>query len=68
MKASNKHDVTHKNVKCDGCSLKPIVGIRYKCSVCPEFNYCEICEATKEHAHTFLKVKTNEVIAVNKKL
>ncbi len=24
---------TH-NVACDGCGLHPIIGIRYKCSVC----------------------------------
>jgi len=47
----------HSYVTCDGCGVKPIVGVRYKCSVCDDFDYCEVCEATKEHAHEFLKIK-----------
>ncbi len=34
---------TH-NVACDGCGVHPIIGIRYKCSVCENFDYCEMCE------------------------
>lgn len=36
--------VTHPNVACDGCSISPITGVRYKCSVCNNFDYCELCE------------------------
>jgi hypothetical protein len=25
---------------CDGCGVEDIEGIRYKCSVCPDFDYC----------------------------
>eukprot|EP00455_Lapot_gusevi_P028760 TRINITY_DN307_c0_g1_i2.p1 TRINITY_DN307_c0_g1~~TRINITY_DN307_c0_g1_i2.p1 ORF type:complete len:225 (+),score=39.42 TRINITY_DN307_c0_g1_i2:48-677(+) len=28
-------DVRHDNVACDGCGMTPIIGVRYKCSVCP---------------------------------
>lgn len=31
---------THNRVACDGCSVDPIVGIRYKCSVCKDFDFC----------------------------
>jgi len=34
------------------------VGIRYKCSVCPDYDLCETCEATSDHPHPFLKIKT----------
>lgn len=27
-------------VKCNGCGVEPIVGIRYKCTKCPGFNLC----------------------------
>lgn len=52
--------VTHRRISCDGCSQYPIVGIRYKCSVCPDFDYCEICEANIEHPHPFIKIKKSE--------
>jgi len=47
----------HVNVICNGCGTAPLVGIRYKCDSCYHFNFCEICEATKEHSHPFLKIK-----------
>jgi hypothetical protein len=50
--------VIHKYVNCDGCNSKGIVGIRYKCSVCADFDFCESCEATIAHPHPFLKIKT----------
>jgi len=48
---------SHPSVKCDGCGMLPIIGSRYHCSVCDDFDYCEVCEASKEHAHPFLKMK-----------
>lgn len=50
--------VIHNRVNCDGCGQKGIVGIRYKCAVCPDFDFCSKCEATIEHDHPFLKIKT----------
>ena len=49
--------VVHHRVQCDGCDTSPIVGVRYKCSVCPDFDFCENCEASKEHAHPFIKLR-----------
>jgi len=54
-KASNLSE--HKHVICDGCKANPIIGVRYKCSVCEDFDYCENCEQTVEHPHPFLKIK-----------
>lgn len=50
--------VIHKFITCDGCGKKPIIGARYKCAVCADFDFCEECEATVEHPHPFLKIKT----------
>jgi hypothetical protein len=50
--------VVHARIECDGCGEGPIVGIRYKCSVCPDFDYCERCEARIEHPHPFIKLRT----------
>jgi hypothetical protein len=35
--------VVHEHVNCDGCGQKGIVGIRYKCAVCSDFDFCERC-------------------------
>ena len=48
----------HFGVKCDQCGVIPIIGCRYKCSVCPNFDYCEECEKkyATEHNHAFFKI------------
>jgi hypothetical protein len=58
--------VIHQRFYCDGCDVTPIVGVRYKCSVCPDFDFCEACEVTKEHPHPFLKIKTPIMCARNR--
>ncbi|CAG9313571.1 unnamed protein product [Blepharisma stoltei] len=54
----NEGPAIHNRITCDGCQTTPIQGIRYKCSVCPDFDFCEKCEATAAHPHPFLKLKT----------
>lgn len=49
--------VVHTDVQCDGCNIVPIRGIRYKCAVCKDFDYCEKCEASLGHDHPFLKIR-----------
>ncbi|XP_030044472.1 sequestosome-1-like isoform X1 [Microcaecilia unicolor] len=44
-------NVVHPNVICDGCE-GPVVGNRFKCAVCPDYDLCSTCEAKgihKEH-------------------
>ena len=50
--------IVHFGVKCDQCGKYPIIGCRYKCSVCPNFDYCEDCEKkySKTHNHPFYKI------------
>lgn len=38
-------EVVHEGVVCDGCEMTPIVGIRFKCHECPDFDLCASCEA-----------------------
>ena len=56
----NKKDepIVHRNIICDGCGMHPLVGVRYKCSVCRNFDYCEKCEEKfkNEHQHPFIKI------------
>lgn len=48
--------IEHKSVACDGCGVSPIIGIRYKCCICKNFDFCEICEERLNHAHPFIKL------------
>ena len=55
--AVKKYTELHDAI-CDGCSQR-IVGIRYKCSVCEDFDLCEECEdkTTHDATHNFLRIK-----------
>lgn len=52
--------VVHERVQCDGCGMNPIVGIRYKCSVKKDFDFCATCEERKDHEYAFLKITKPE--------
>lgn len=43
-------DQVHPLVTCDGCEGK-VVGSRFKCSVCPDYDLCCTCERKGLHAH-----------------
>ena len=48
----------HAGITCDGCGAVNIVGFRYQCTVCPNFDLCESCEGRGIHdvTHTRLKI------------
>lgn len=50
----------HKNIACNECKVFPIVGYRYRCLECPDYNLCEQCEKTVEHEHNFIKYVSEE--------
>jgi len=60
-KKSYVRKVVHYGVSCSGCGVIPIVGTRYKCSVCPCFDFCEDCEDSRKHMHNFIKMKERDV-------
>jgi ubiquitin-protein ligase len=45
-------------VACNHCGSPSIVGVRYKCCQCENFNLCELCEPKATHLpmHLFLKI------------
>lgn len=49
----------HENVVCDGCQ-GPVVGIRFKCTVCHDYDLCESCElkgaSVHDPTHPLLKI------------
>ncbi|KAJ2089914.1 hypothetical protein IW138_003044 [Coemansia sp. RSA 986] len=49
----------HVSVCCDACN-KLIVGVRFKCGNCLDYDLCEKCEADSEHNsdHLLIKIRT----------
>jgi hypothetical protein len=48
----------HSHVECDHCGICPIIGTRYKCAECNDYDLCEACEQKGIHDHHyFLKMK-----------
>ncbi|XP_062250237.1 sequestosome-1 isoform X2 [Platichthys flesus] len=46
----------HPNVTCDGCE-GPVMGTRFKCSVCPNYDLCSTCQAKGTHTeHALLPI------------
>ena len=58
-KVDKSNQLSIHNVICRGCSAFPIRGVRYKCTVCNSFDYCEECEMKHAimHKHPFYKVR-----------
>ena len=56
---SNINSKIHYNISCNSCDMNPIIGIRYKCKICNNFNYCEKCMEIKikSHIHEFTKIE-----------
>ena len=52
----NTAAMVHKGFRCNGCKI-PIVGFRFHCIDCPNFDFCERCENTQPHPHAFIKVR-----------
>jgi len=45
----------HYGVTCDGCEMNPIIGNRYKCVVCDDYDLCESCHAAGKYPCAALK-------------
>ena len=52
--------IKHENIFCDHCD-NDIVGIRWKCILCDDYDLCEKCEQINDvhiNGHNFIKIKT----------
>lgn len=45
--------------KCDGCGMDPIVGRRFKCMTCSNFDLCESCDNMCIHNHPMVRLMSN---------
>ena len=52
--------MVHEGVTCSKCRTTPIFGIRYQCSVQPNTNYCEDCEAKVNNYVKYPLVKVRD--------
>ncbi|XP_022903103.2 E3 ubiquitin-protein ligase MIB2 [Onthophagus taurus] len=59
--------VKHPNIVCDGCKGQGIAGMRYKCSVCYDFDLCYICYHSDKHdiAHSFKRFDFTQSLGVD---
>ena len=56
--------IVHRDIRCDGCGLDPLVGYRFMCTICDDYNLCENCEEEKgiKHNHPFIKVSYPSIL------
>merc|ERR1712226_1190185 len=58
---SSKESQIHSGVVCDACEKTPIVGHRYKCVVCDDFDLCGSCEAAGRHpGHNMIRISNQD--------
>lgn len=46
--------IKHPNIMCNACYCQGISGMRYKCTVCHDFDLCYMCYHGDEHDVTHL--------------
>jgi len=53
-------EFVHERITCDSCHTSPIIGIRYKCTVCRDFDICGKCETENKHPsnHILMKIRS----------
>lgn len=52
----------HAGFICDGCEVGPIIGTRFKCFQCPDYDLCEKCEPLHHRHHIMLRIPDSEVL------
>ena len=58
FKTNTYNEVVHTGIHCDNCLVENIKGIRYKCLLCADIDFCEKCEHENiKHNHPFVKIR-----------
>lgn len=56
------NNFVHHGVRCDGCGIYPICGMRYKCWCCDDYDLCQNCirdaKAIHDANHVFMPMFT----------
>ena len=59
-KCKEESPIIHKDIMWDEWSQIPIIGARYVCLICENYDLCEKWEFNYHHKHPLLKVKNPE--------
>ena len=64
---SKKVYKVHTGIYCNGCGANSIVGYRFKCAICPNFDYCQKCEELNKdkHPHPFIKIYSPQTAPID---
>jgi Ca2+-binding EF-hand superfamily protein len=56
---SRQEGYIHRGVTCNSCDIKPIRGVRWRCSNCADYDLCSDCHSVGIHprTHIFYEVK-----------
>ena len=59
----NKKGNAHMGVRCNQCGSNPIIGSRFKCSICRNYNLCQNCEEISgyKHGHPLIKIYNSKM-------
>lgn len=47
----------HEMVRCDGCQMEPLIGVRWKCLDCFDHDLCDVCFSRGNHPQTHAFVR-----------
>lgn len=52
--------IKHDGTMCDTCRQQPIIGIRWKCAECTNYDLCTVCYHGDKHhlRHRFYRITT----------
>merc|ERR1711963_39037 len=54
---------SHHGFKCDGCGMDPLIGLRFRCLVCPDYDLCNSCKFNSiHHQHAFKRIVGNSLM------
>lgn len=56
--------VQHNNIICDGCKRHGLIGLRWKCAQCHDYDLCTQCYMADVHdlSHAFQRFQTSNAV------
>ncbi|KAL4220974.1 E3 ubiquitin-protein ligase mib2 [Mactra antiquata] len=57
--------IKHATITCDNCNEYPVIGFRWKCGTCVDYDLCTRCymEGKHELSHGFMRMEVEDVVA-----